>query len=132
MYIAAKAMLKERPDDKNLQTFVNRLSEQVAAAQKREEKNEITDPLAVAKDLMALTEEEVDAWVKVFAQIDKKRTGRVTSEDVFVFMKETPTAYSKEVFALMDAEDSRGRIEFADFMLAVGTYCFFGKKEILK
>lgn len=70
---------------------------QVDKAHKKEEKKEIVNPLAVAKDLMALTDEEVDKWVKIFAQIDKKKTGRVTCEDIFEFVKETPTGFSKEV-----------------------------------
>ena len=46
---------------------------------------------------MALTDEEVEKWVKVFAQIDKKKTGKVTSEDIFEFARETPTGFSREV-----------------------------------
>ena len=70
---------------------------QVEKAHKKEEKKEIVNPLAVAKDLMALTDEEVEKWVKVFAQIDKKKTGKVTSEDIFDFARETPTGFSREV-----------------------------------
>ena len=66
-------------------------------AHKKEEKKEISNPLAAAKDLMALTDEEVEKWVKVFAQIDKKKIGRVTCEEIFEFVRETPTGFGKEV-----------------------------------
>ena len=63
---------------------------------------------------------------------------------------------TSQIFALMDAEDRQGKIEvnnnfrhlenslpekilslsfsvkFADFVLAIGTYCFFGKRDIIK
>jgi hypothetical protein len=43
-------------------------------------------------------DEEVEKWVKVFAQIDKKKTGKVTSEDIFEFAREeTPTGFSREI-----------------------------------
>ena len=42
-----------------------------------------------------------------------------------------------EVFKHVDAvdiedEDNMNSIEFADFMKAISTYCFFGKEEILR
>lgn len=93
---------------------------------------QVSNPLDAAKELMALTEEEVDKWVVIFAKIDKKKTGRITAEDIFTFIQETPTAFAMEVFAIMDAEDAKGKIEFGDFLRAIGTYCFFGKTDILK
>mmetsp|Transcript_27939 Transcript_27939/g.38430 ORF Transcript_27939/g.38430 Transcript_27939/m.38430 type:complete len:339 (+) Transcript_27939:144-1160(+) len=131
-YTAAQEMMKERPDDKNLKAFVDRLTEQLAIAHKKEAKAEVTNPLQAAIEFMALTEEEVDKWIAIYAQIDKKRVGKVIADDIFTFIRETPTPFAKEIFVLMDAEDAKGKIEFGDFMRAIGTYCFFGKKDILK
>ncbi len=38
----------------------------------------------------------------------------------------------QEIFYTLDALDDNEEIEFGDFMRAIGTYCFFGKEEILR
>ena len=43
-----------------------------------------------------------------------------------------PTDFNRQVFLSVDAVDEIGFIEFGDFLRAIGTYCFFGKEEIIR
>ena len=108
------------------------MTDKLAQAYKKELQSEITNPLKAAIKLMNLNEDEIEKWLKVFQKIDKKKLGKVALDDVFEYFEETPTAYAKEVFNTLDSTDHKGLLEFGDFVLAVGTYCFYGKNEIIK
>jgi hypothetical protein len=125
-------LLKLKPDDRNLQIFLERLQDKLKEAHQREKDSEVTDPLHAMIELMVMTEEDVQKWLSVFRKIDKTGGGRITLDDVYEFFQMTPTPINKEVFFSMDALDDDGLIEFSDFLRAVGTYCFFGKDDILR
>ena len=81
---------------------------------------------------MTLNEEELDLWMKAFARLDKKKTGKVTVESIFEFIEEYPSPYAHEIFKMCESEDEHKTVEFSDFIYCFGTYCFFGIKEIVK
>lgn len=108
------------------------MKDKLEQAHQRELQNEITNPLQNAIELMNLSEVEIDQWLKIYRKIDKKKVGKVSIDEVFEYFEETPTAFNKEVFHILDSADHKGMIEFGDFVLAVGTYCFFGKNDIIK
>ena len=58
--------------------------------------------------------------------------GAVTFDQIFEYFEETPTLYAREVFLSLDGVDEYGTVEFGDFVRCVGTYCFFGKQELLR
>ncbi len=127
-----RELLSEHPKDKNLQELLKRLNEKLEVAYKKEESNEVTNPLAVAIDLMSINEDDMEKWLRIFERVDVERRGKINLEEFYTWIEMTPTDFNTEVFVSVDAIDDLGFIEFGDFMRAVGTYCFFGKDEILK
>lgn len=92
----------------------------------------MTNPLAVAIELMALDDQDMELWIECFERWDKDRQGKLTLEQIFEILDMVATPTAKEVFISLDAVDENGYVEFGDFVRAVGTYCFFGKEEVLK
>ena len=125
-------MMSRRPNDRNLHQLLNRLNDKLKEAHAKEVEHEVTNPLAVAIDLMALDDEDMELWIECFERWDKERNGKLTIENIFEILDMVATPTAKEVFVSVDAIDENGFIEFGDFVRAVGTYCFFGKEEILK
>lgn len=127
-----RQLLKEKPTDRNLQDLVARQNERLEEAYQKELAAEVTNPLQSAIELMALTQEELQKFMAVFAKIDKNKSGKLSLNEVFEFFEETPTKVAKEIFYTLDALDENDEIEFGDFMRAIATYGFFGKEEILR
>jgi hypothetical protein len=127
-----RELLSERPADKNLKELLIRLNEKLKVAYETEMNNEVANPLAVAIDLMSLNEVDMDIWMTIFEKVDVEKRGKVNMEEIYNFFEVIPTDFTKEIFVSVDAIDDIGLIEFGDFMRAIGTYCFFGKEEIVK
>lgn len=125
-------LIRMEPNNKNIKELLTRLNEKLAECLKKEQEAEVTDPLQAAVQLMALTEEEVQQWIRIFETIDVEKKGKVTVIQVFEWLKQPPTPIAKEVFVSVDAPDEHGYIEFGDFVRAFGTFCFFGKDELLR
>jgi hypothetical protein len=132
IFSTVSAMLATKPNDRNIQTVVERLGHKLEAAYEKERQSEVTNPLQAAIDLLALTEEDVSKWMQVFKRIDKKHTSRVTLTDLFEYFEETPTAITREAFMTSDVLDREGLIEFGDFIRSCGVFCMFGKKELIQ
>ena len=130
--LKVRELLKSNPNDRNMQALMGRLEDKLKAAYEREKKNIVTNPLRAAVELLSLTPEELEAWMQIFEQVDVTKEGSVSYDEIFEYFEETPSFYAKEIFVQMDALDEYGRVEFGDFIRAIGTYCFFGKQEILR
>ena len=127
-----RALLATKPNDKNIQTVVERLGQKLEAAYEKEKQAEVTNPLQAAIDLLALTEADLSKWMRVFQTIDKKHGGKITLNDIFEYFEETPTPITREVFLTSDAIDKEGNLEFGDFIRSCAIFCLFGKKEIIQ
>jgi hypothetical protein len=125
-------MASRRPNDRNLQMLLQRLNEKLAEAYKKEVENEVTDPLSAATELMALDEADMELWIACFERWDKERNGKLNFDQIFEILDVPSTNIAKEIFLSVDAMDKNGHMEFGDFVRSVGTYCFFGKEEILR
>lgn len=125
-------LLKVNPDNENLKAMEQRFVAELEECYRREQLAEIENPLEVAKRLMALDEYEIDLWIDVFSNLDSGRMGRLTLEQVFESLGEHMTDSGKAIFYSIEAVDNEGFLEFGDFLLSVGTFCFFGQEEMLK
>ncbi len=130
--VKVRELLKKNPGDRNMQALMKRLNDKLKKAYDKEVKAIVTNPLRSAVELLSLEPWELEAFMKVFEKIDTKGEGGVDFDQIFEYFEQTPTFYSKEVFYSMDALDEFGKIEFGDFVRSIGTYCFFGKQEILR
>jgi hypothetical protein len=124
--------MADHPKDKNLRELLARLNEKLEVAYKKECDAIVTNPLNVAIELMSLNEEDMEQWVQIFEKIDKAETGKITLDQLFEYLESPKTELLEEVFHSVDAVDENGGIEFGDLLRAIGTYCFFGKVEIVK
>ncbi len=130
--LKVRELLKANPKDRNMQQLMKRLEEKLKSAYEREKKNIVTNPLRAAVELLSLTPAELEAWIVVYEKVDVTKEGTVSYDEIFEYFEETPSFYAKEIFVQMDALDEYGRVEFGDFIRSIGTYCFFGKQEILR
>lgn len=130
--LKVRTLLKEKPNDRNLQELVARLQDKLEEAHRKEKESEVQDPLQAMTEMMVMSEEDVELWLKWFKKVDKNLMGKITLDDCFDYFQVTPTPLNKEVFLHVDALDEDGLMEFGDFVRAVGTYCMFGKDEILR
>lgn len=128
----ARDLLKAHPGNENLKAMEQKFIAELEECYRREQEAEIENPIETAKRLMALDDYEVDLWIDEFRKLDTERSGRVKLEHVFGMLEEHMTEVGKAVFTSMEAVDDEGYLEFGDFMLSVGTFCFFGQEEILK
>ena len=125
-------LLKAHPDNENLRAMEQKFIADLEECYRREQQAEIENPIEAAKRLMALDDYEVDLWIDEFSKLDTERIGRVKVEHVFNTIGEHMTAVGKAVFTSLEALDDEGYLEFGDFMLSIGTFCFFGQEEVLK
>ena len=130
--IKVRELLAKNPKDKNMQALMGRLNEKLQKAYEKETASIVTNPLRTAVDLLSLQPADLEEWMRVFQEVDKKGEGTVDFDEIFEYFEQTPTFYSKEIFYSMDALDELGRIEFGDFVRSIGTYCFFGKEQVLR
>jgi Ca2+-binding EF-hand superfamily protein len=70
--------------------------------------------------------------LKVFKKIDSKEVGKVTFDEIFQYFESPSSIYAKEIFVVMDAVDTEGKVQFGDFVRACGAFCLYGKVEVLK
>lgn len=127
-----REMMVRHPKDANLPMLLTRLNKELEGCYKREVSNEVTNPIKVAVELMALNEEDMELWLQAFERIDVEHRGKITIEEVFEYIGLVLTDIAREVFVTVDAFDQDNLIEFGDFLRAVGTFCFFGKDEIIR
>ncbi len=120
------------PKDRNLPKLLTRLNNELETCYKKEVANEVTNPIKVAVDLMALNEDDMELWLQAFERIDKDRRGKILIEEVFEYIDLVLTDIGREIFNTVDAFDHNQMIEFGDFLRAVGTFCFFGKDEVIR
>lgn len=92
----------------------------------------MTNPLTNAMEFMNLNSREMEKWMQCFEMIDVNRVGKVTMDEIFMYLEETPSKVFQDVFIHMDARDEDGLIEFGDFMRSAATFCFFAREEVLK
>ena len=127
---SVRKMRKERPDDVELQKLEKKLVEKLSAAHSNEVEAQGKNPISHAVDLLALTDSQLQTWMKIYAKVDTDRSGAVEFDELCEFLNEPPTKFIKYVFDEMDTFNSDGVIEFADFLRSFAIFCMFGKDEV--
>jgi Ca2+-binding EF-hand superfamily protein len=130
--VKTKELFIQNPKDKNLKALLERHRQKLEEHYLEEQKNNVTNPIASAIDLMVLSPQDLNRWADHFEEIDVEKEGAITLDSIFTFLRETPTETAIEIFKYSDAIDEEDLIEFGDFMRAVGTYCMFGRDEVLR
>jgi Ca2+-binding EF-hand superfamily protein len=113
-----------------LQKLEKKLVEKLSAAHSNEVEAQGKNPISHAVDLLALTDSQLQTWMKIYAKVDTDRSGAVEFDELCEFLNEPPTKFIKYVFDEMDTFNSDGVIEFADFLRSFAIFCMFGKDEV--
>ena len=126
-------MIRQSPDDPILHELKERVRDRLFKAVAAEQSQEPVDPLQASVDLMALSADEVEKWMAVFRKFDHSKTGALKLPDLIRDLDEYSNSYFEHIFTSQDALDpDTGLLEYPDFVRAVSTFCFFGRKEILR
>lgn len=125
-------MMSRHPNDRNLPNLLTRLNKELEICYKKELSNEVTNPIKVAVELMALDENDLELWLACFEKFDISHRGKLTLQEIFEYLNLVLTDIGKEIFNTVDAFDHHELIEFGDFLRAIGTFCFFGTDEIIR
>jgi Ca2+-binding EF-hand superfamily protein len=131
--VRLRQMIKDNPGDGNLKFQLRDLKAKLEQAYKRDKAYEDKNPMERAVELMALDEDEIEAWLQIFRRFDKKKTGYISMIDIYDGFDINNSAFTNFVFESSDAftPNTAGLIECGDFMFTIGTYAFFGKDDIL-
>jgi hypothetical protein len=127
-----RQMIEDHPANQNLKEMENRFIKDLELCYKKEEEAVFEDSIEAAKRLMALDDDEVESWIDVYTKLDKDKLGRITIDDIFYYLEEYLTESGRLIFTSVNAIGDDGYIGFGDFMLSIGTFCFFGEEEVLK
>lgn len=127
-----REFLVENPASQKMLDMEQRLIEDLKICYKKEEESGIDDPIKASKRLMALDENELDGWLDCFERLDGEKEGRINVKLIIRALGEKATEAGLEIFRSMHGIDEDGNLEFGDFILSVGTFCFFGEADVLK
>lgn len=129
---SVRNMLKDRPQDQELQNLEKKLIEKLSSAHQAEIESQGTNPITHAVDLLALTDSQLHQWMKIYAKIDTDKSGAVEFDELCDFLGEPPTKFLRYMFDEHDTFNSQGVIEFSDFLRTFAIICMYGKDEILR
>lgn len=124
----------QNPDDDNLKQMQAKLQKRLEKAQLLEDaRKEFDDqPVKYSIEFLALSAAEIRKFMDYFEKIDTNRSGSITSDELFAFIGERKTQFTDSIFKMLDSLNSDEKLDFGEFMKAIGTFCFFGKEEILR
>lgn len=127
-----RKMIKERPDDDELLKLEKKLVAKLSSAHSAEVEAQGVNPITHAVDLLALSDKQLHQWMKIYAKVDKDKSGSIEFDEMCEFLGEAPTKFVRYVFDEMDSFNSDGVIEFSDFLRTFAIFCMFGKDEVLR
>ena len=82
-------------------------------------------------EFLGLSAPEVKKLMKAYKDMDVDLSGEVDLEEFFDYIDEERNSFSVRIFRFLDSS-SDGSLDFNEFMHALGTFCMFGRGEIVK
>eukprot|EP00515_Schizochytrium_aggregatum_P011029 CAMPEP_0202081404 /NCGR_PEP_ID=MMETSP0964-20121228/13995_1 /ASSEMBLY_ACC=CAM_ASM_000500 /TAXON_ID=4773 /ORGANISM="Schizochytrium aggregatum, Strain ATCC28209" /LENGTH=367 /DNA_ID=CAMNT_0048648959 /DNA_START=58 /DNA_END=1161 /DNA_ORIENTATION=+ len=82
-------------------------------------------------DMLRLTKRELAQLWRVFQRYDNDRGGTIDIEEFYRLIEEERTVFGDSLFELVDI-DCSGALDFSEFVQTIGTYCLFGRVDVLK
>ena len=67
----------------------------------------------------------------MFTKFDKDKSGTMDMKEFYQLIGEPQTIFGDSIFELIDVDNS-GTLDFSEFVQALGTFCMFGKVEVMK
>lgn len=129
---AVKKMIMKKPGNQDLMNLEKKLIANLDAAYYREKETNVTNPLEYAVELLALSKNDLNKWMKIYAALDKRKEGAIGTDPIFEMIEEPATEFNLRIFHHLDSFNLEGKIEFGDFLRTFAVFCLFGKDEILR
>jgi|GEM_PF-1809997 len=82
-------------------------------------------------DMIQLEKRQLAQLWKVFQKYDKDSSGTIDVTEFYKMIEEDQSVFGDSVFELVDIDNS-GTLDFSEFVQVLGTYCLFGRLDILK
>ena len=82
-------------------------------------------------DMLRLKKQDVRRMWKCFRKHDKDKSGSMDIDEFYRMIREKRSVFGDSLFELIDCDNS-GTLDFSEFVAALGTYCMFGKIDVLK
>ena len=82
-------------------------------------------------DKLRLTKKDQAKLWSVFTKFDKDKSGTMDMREFYQLIGEPQTIFGDSIFELIDVDNS-GTLDFSEFVQALGTFCMFGKVEVMK
>ena len=129
-----RKLAKRSPEDDNLKNMEANLRKRLEKAQVAEDERNMYDdaPVKYSIEFLALNAAEIRKFMDYFEKIDKDHTGFITPDELFAYIGERRCEYGTSLFKMLDSFDADGKLDFGEFMKAVGTFCLFGKEEVTR
>lgn len=126
--------LNIRPNDQVAQAREKRLLDRIDKlredTQYRDQFRE--DPLKYAVEFLALTQSELERWMRFFEDIDTGHTGLVKSDEILTYVGlRTDCTFLQRIFTTLAMPDDQGWLDFGETIKCVGSFCFFQERELL-
>merc|ERR1712196_296662 len=94
-------------------------------------------PFKYSMEFLAMNGEDVRVLLNRFEELDTEREGSITVEALYHSIGIERTRFTDLLFKMLHSTDNKekpadGRLDFGEFTKAIGTFCFFGKDELLR
>ena len=126
--------LKQRPNDESAIERQKNLAKRLQKVREEQDYRDKykSDPLKYAIEFLALTQHELEKWMKYFERIDRDRDGYVTPTEILETLRLKKTAFASNMFSLLGGTESdEQKMDFGETVKCLGSFCMFAEKEVL-
>jgi len=134
-----RKMIKDNPDDDHLKKMEDNLKRRLEKAHLAEdEKREMGDhPFKYSMEFLAMDGKDVTVLLNHFEKMDTERKGTINVEMFYAYIGHHRNRFTDLLFKMLESTDggkntAEGNLDFGEFTKALGTFCFFGKEEMLR
>ena len=89
------------------------------------------EKMQIMIDRLRLTKKDQGKFFAKFRKYDKDKSGTMDVSEFYKLIGEKQSIFGDSIFELIDIDNS-GTLDFSEFVTAVGTFCMFGKIDVLK
>ncbi len=131
-------MLSQNPTDYLLQSLVKEMERRITLTKRREKEQRglVRDHLEYIKDFLALSEQELNSFKKLFLQMCRDLDGVITTNEFIAFLDEsqslTTILSGCMKVTLGNHTETSNTMNFGEFTKAIGILAMFSQAELMK
>jgi len=121
-------ILKENPVNKRIRQLLEETQLDIKE-QLYNNKNIEKDILQEALDLVAMDSQDLKKLTVGFACCDGDQSGEISLQELFFYIGVRLEPVGQSIFSFLD-DSGDSKLQFAEFVMSLVTFCMFGKKEM--